>query len=328
MKRELFTAVALFAAITIGAQNIAVVSPNNETTMCQTLDDAITTAVNGSIIYLPGGGLQIKDETKIDKRVTIMGVSHRGDTDNADGATVIAGNLNFDKGSSGSSVIGVYITGDINVGTSTDSVLNLTVRYCNMRSVQVKHAQSSGMVVNQCYIRDNTSFGNANVKLTNCVTSVVQNITGGTIMYNIMLGTHNHYNSTHFAMWNINSSLISYNIFYRRLVDSYLGSTYYGVNNCTGCNNFGANWGDDRITIDAAITDLFKKWNNGAISPTSNFHFIDKYKEYEEKIGIYGGTGFSDEKSLAPIPRIISKEVNEQTDGTGKLTIKVTVKSN
>ena len=43
-------------------------------------------------------------------------------------------------------------------------------------------------------------------------------------------------------------------------------------------------------------------------------------------IGIYGGSGFSDE-ALAPIPRIVSKKVAEQTDGSGKLQIEVTVKA-
>ena len=44
-------------------------------------------------------------------------------------------------------------------------------------------------------------------------------------------------------------------------------------------------------------------------------------------IGIYGGSSFSD-KALAPIPRIVSKSVDEQSDASGKLTVKVTVKSN
>ena len=84
MKRNIFIAVALFATMTANAQNIAVVNPSNETSVYQTLDEAVTGADPGSIIYLPGGGVQIKNDTKITKKLTIMGVSHRGDTDNAD----------------------------------------------------------------------------------------------------------------------------------------------------------------------------------------------------------------------------------------------------
>ena len=104
MKRILSIAVALVATITAGAQNIAVVNSSNTTKIYQTLDEAITEAEDGSIIYLPGGGFQVTDNAVIDKQLTIMGVSHRGDTDNVDGATVISGNLNFIEGSSYSAV--------------------------------------------------------------------------------------------------------------------------------------------------------------------------------------------------------------------------------
>ena len=68
MKKIHFIAVALMATITTWAQNIAVVSPSNVTKVRQTLDEAISEAEDGSIIYLPGGGFQIKDETIITKK--------------------------------------------------------------------------------------------------------------------------------------------------------------------------------------------------------------------------------------------------------------------
>lgn len=328
MKRKVLMAVVAMMSMAAWAQNIAVVSPSNTTTICQTLDEAISKATSGSVIYLPGGGFQIKDETKIDKKVTIMGVSHRGDTDNVDGATIISGNLNFDKDSSGSAVIGVYISGNINVGTATDSVQNLTVKYCNVNSIQVNNSQSSGMYVNQCYLRGNSNFGNANAKITNCITGVISSVTGGIITHNIVLGVKNHFNDTHFSLWDIYSSYIARNMFKAFLVDSYRSNTYYGVNNCTGSKNYNANWGEERINIDnKGMADLFKKWNNGAISPASNFHFKDEYKAYEDTLGIYAGSGFNDDTSLAPIPRIVSKKVAEQTDGTGRLKVEFTVKA-
>lgn len=329
MNRIYMIAVACFATLTAWAQNIAVVSPGNVTTIYQTLDDAITGAISGSTIYLPGGGFQIKDDTKINKKLTIMGVSHRGDTDNADGATMIAGNLNFIGQASGSAVIGVYISGNINVGNETDAVNNLTVRYCNVNSIQVNNSESSGMIVNQCYIRGSSSFGNTNAKITNCVTNLIKNVNGGTIAYNVVLGVMEHYNRTHFSMWDIYNSNIIGNIFRARLIDNYSSYYYYGVNNCTGDSNYNANFGDNPIQIEVGMDVFFKKWNNGTISPGSNFHFKDEYKEYENKVGIYAGsTPFRDDNSLAPIPRIVSKKVAEQADGTGKLKIEVTVKAN
>ena len=83
---------------------------------------------------------------------------------------------------------------------------------------------------------------------------------------------------------------------------------------------------DRRIILPSGVSwnDVFV--TNAGISPSSNFHFNENYKEYEDKVGIYAGSGF-DPYALAPIPRIISKKVDEQSDASGKLTINVTVKA-
>ena len=73
--------------------------------------------------------------------------------------------------------------------------------------------------------------------------------------------------------------------------------------------------------------DVYKNYNGGAINTASDFHFKDEYKEYENQVGIYAGTGFSDEQK-APTPYIIEKEIDEQTDAQGKLKIKISVKAN
>jgi hypothetical protein len=336
MKRKVLMAVVAMMSMAAWAQNIAVVSPSNTTTICQTLDEAISKAVSGSVIYLPGGGFQIKDESKIDKKVTIMGVSHRADTDNADGATIISGNLNFDKNSSGSKVLGVYISGNINVGTATDSVTNLNIKYCNLNSIQVKHSQSSGMEVNQCFIRGVSNYNNANVKITNCVTNAIQNVKGGTIKYNIVLGYvevrfSDYWSPYKIGMRAIDSSEITGNIFGTNITydnTQYPNNIHVAPTNCIGYDNFNAAWGDRPIPLSVGLSNLFRNWNNGAISPASNFHFNDEYFEYEHKVGIYGGSSFSDETSLAPIPRIVSKSVDEQSDASGFLKVTVTVKSN
>lgn len=336
MKRKVFLFVAMVMSMATWAQNIAVVSPSNTTTIYQTLDDAINSSIPGSTIYLPGGGFHINGDTQIDKKLTIMGVSHRADTDNADGATMISGNLNFTDGSSGSAVIGVYISGNINVGTVTDSVTNLTIKYCNLNSIQVKHRQSSGMIVNQCYIRGISNFSNANVKITNCVTNAIENVNSGVIKYNIILGYKEVRFSDYWAPYKIGmraieSSEITGNIFGTKITydnTQYPNNIHVAPSNCTGRDNLNAGWGDSPIPLNVELSNLFRNWNNGAISPASNFHFMDEYSEYEGTVGIYAGSSFSDETSLAPIPRIVSKSVDEQSDASGMLKVTVIVKSN
>lgn len=339
MKRKLLMAVVAMMSMTAWAQNIAVVSPNNTTTICQTLDEAISKATSGSVIYLPGGGFQIKDESKIDKKVTIMGVSHRGDTDNADGATVISGNLNFDKGSSGSAVLGVYLSGNINVGTATDSVLNLTVKSCNVNSIQVNNGASSGMRINQCYLRSISRFGKCNVHIDYSIVHSLFHIRGGTINHNIItsrgyehgVGPSDRYGSYYCAyhLGDVYNSSITNNFLlftpdtYQNIFD---GGECQISNNCSGTES----WGNVPVVLEGETTwdDVF--YANKGVSIYSDYRLKSSWGKGKATdgtdIGINVGTGF-DSKSLAPIPRIVSKKVDEQTDGTGRLKVEVTVKA-
>ncbi len=334
MKKILSILVALVATITVGAQNIAVVSPSNTTKLFQELDKAIEEAESGSIVYLPGGAFSIKDETKITKQLTIMGVSHRGDTDNADGASIISGNLSFEKGSSRSAVIGVYITGNLNIGTAEDSVVNFTARYVNANCIEVYHSKSSGMVINQCYLRNHSGFGGTNVRIENSILHSAKSITGGYVSHNIITADFLpswSWGQTYNLMYVSNSSIT--NNFFLKFVDNVYRidapySDCYISNNCTGQ---GA-WGENPIPLDEGTgwDDIFVA--NKGVSITSDYKFKEgvdtsKFKGTDGTvIGIYGGSGFSD-KALAPIPRIVSKKVAEQTDGSGKLQIEVTVKA-
>ena len=334
MKKNVLIAVALFATMTASAQNIAVVSPNNETKMCQTLDEAITDADNGSIIYLPGGGFKISDDTKIEKSLTIMGVSYRGDTDNADGATAISGSLNFASGSSGSGIVGVFISGDVNIGVDESTVYNISIRRCNIGSIQVKTSTCASTFVDQCYIRELSHFGGSDNKMTNCIASAVIDVNGSEILNSIFLKRVKVSDYREKALY-ADNSIISNNIIvatchYNTYYTTPVPNEFVGGTNNTGSDNIvkGGEWGDNCINIgDIDWNDVFEKYNGGEISINSNFHLKGDYEQYDNKIGIYGGSGFNPE-ALAPIPRIVSKKVDEHTDGSGKLHIEVTVKAN
>ena len=328
MKRNVFIAVAFFATMTANAQNIAVVN-GNSTKVYQTLDEAITEAEDGSIIYLPGGGFQVTDNAVIDKQLTIMGVSHRGDTDNVDGATVISGNLNFIAGSSHSAVLGVYVSGNV---VLTDSIAEFTMRYCNVNSLQVKSSKSGGMIINQCYLRNTSNFGNCNVKLENNIMHSIQNINGGKVDHCVITSRFCYSGSDWYStLNNVNSTPITNNYLLGNgsgvySYNRHRGENCYISNNCVGTDS----WGDD-----AAVLPKDTKWEdvfvaNKGVTIASDYHLSETWTNSNEPdltgIGIYGGSGFSDE-ALAPIPRIVSKKVAESTDSSGKLQIEVTVKA-
>ncbi len=84
----------------------------------------------------------------------------------------------------------------------------------------------------------------------------------------------------------------------------------------------GDSWGEDCVTV----TDWSEVFvNDRGITPYSDYHFKEAYKQYSDK-GIYGGTGFSD-SALPPVPYIVSKSIPQQTDASGKLRIRVAVKA-
>ena len=320
--------VAIVATVASYAQTIAVVSSNGVTTMHQTLADAIDKAASGSVIYLPGGGFQLSDETKINKKLTIMGVSHRADTDNAEGATVIAGNIFFEDGSDGSALMGVYVSGTVHVGTVKKAVTNFLMRYSNVNKVDVHNSGCTGMVINQCYLRDYSAFGSTNPTIENCIVHSIAYVNGGTINHNIVRYHFFYYNRA--PLYWVNNSIITNNFYLDWQNGTYDCNNNTVSNNCIG----NAKWGDEPIQIGEGKEwkDVFKNPEPG-VNINADYHLISSIGKNAgtdgKHIGIYlddNSTGFDDE-ALAPIPRIISKEIPEQTDAEGKLNIKITVKA-
>ena len=72
--------------------------------------------------------------------------------------------------------------------------------------------------------------------------------------------------------------------------------------------------------------DVFVNYDNGEPSSSSDFHFKPEYAQYQGQVGIYSGDGFSDDQ-LAPVPYIVSKDIDEQTDAAGNLKVRIRVKA-
>ncbi len=327
MKKIFFTLfLAIMATTGLYAQQISVVTSGGATTMYQTLADAINGATPGSVIYLPGGGFQISDDVKINKKLTIMGVGHRGDTGNPDGGTTIAGNLIFREGSSGSAVVGVYISGNIDVGDETGTAGNLTIRYCNINSIQVHNSTSNDMLVNQCYLRDFCDFGGCNVRMENNIMHSARNINGGTINHNILVTNKYWGFENNGSLNNVNNTSITNNFFLNIGRYANNGSNCYISNNCLGTQS----WGENPILLEGGVSwsDVFEA--NYGVSISSNYNLKGKWGKKAatdgSDIGIYGGNGFKD-SGFSPIPHIVAKDIPEQTDASGMLKIKIRVKA-
>ena len=320
--------IALMAITTVQAQQISVVAENGTTTLYRTLQDAIEGAPGGSVIYLPSGGFQISDDVKISKKLTIIGIGHKAVSENADGNTTIAGNLWFNEGSSGSAVMGCYISGNVNIAEN-GPVNGMLVCFCNLNSIQITNSECTGTVIKQNYIRAGSNFGNSEVTINNNVIGKIQNVGTGVISYNTVCHSCSgaaRYSQYYRTLENVNNSTIIGNIF--RIGES--PSLYFcSVSSCNISGNLCVGWsiGDVPVTIDAGADNIFVNANGWSISPFSDFHFKKEYKEYETQVGIYAGPEPFDDKQMAPVPYIIEKKVDSQTDASGQLNIKIRVKA-
>lgn len=277
MKRFLISwCFALLAMVMVDAQQIAVVSTSGVTNVYQTLAEAIEGAESGSVIYLPGGSFPISDDVKITKKLNIIGIGHDAQSDNADGRTLISGNLCYESGSDGSFVMGCYVTGNVNVGTAEIPVHHIQVKYCNLNSIQVNHPDCYDTRVNQNYIRNTSNCNYAIVNFTNNIMHSLFQVGGGNICYNIFVSKYYVNGEKALPLFRINNAVINYNVFLDRW------QTHEG-NNCQATGNMvtGNGWGDRCVNLHANWGDVFI--NHAGITPVSNYHFKEAFKEYEGK---------------------------------------------
>ena len=333
----LLTALAVLLGVAnAAAQQIAVVSENGETSVYQTFQAAIEGADPGSVIYLPGGSFSLPDAAKITKRLTIIGIGHRSDNDNVDGVTNITSNLWFNEGSSGSAIMGCYVAGSLNIGEGESAVNNILVRYCCLNKVQVLNSSCIGIQINQNYIKNDSYFSGSSTEITNNIIRSILDVSNGHITHNIVTN-YEHQGGAHWDTWvciRANNTTIRNNVIIPDKVADYTGATYdyyyhifHGSGNIIYNNLMKIDLGEEPINIgDVDWNDVFVNYNNAVISPMSDFHFKQNYKQYENICGIYAGTGFNDHQT-APVPYIVAKRIADQTDAAGQLNIQVRVKA-
>lgn len=304
-----------FFLVTIQAQQISVISPAGTTVLFNDLNTAISSAEAGSTIYIPGGGFQISDETKITKKLTIIGAGYRADTENTDGGTMISGNIRFEKGSDYSTLMGIHLSSDVIIGLQDRPISNILIRYCNISSLKVHGAENINIHVNQSYVRASVNGGGSPLILTNNISSKIVSVLGGVIDHNVLLGVVGD------SWGSVNDTKVTNNLYLS-------GGDWYGYRNIEN-NNISSNPNAGSIII-SDWSEVIVGPNNG-VSPTSNFALkgaIGKGAATDgTDIGIYGGTGFKD-SGIPPVPRIISKIIPEQTDEDGNLNIQIHVKAN
>jgi len=346
MKKIFLILILISAVYTAKAQNLIAVQNGNNAIFYTNLDTAIINAPSGSIIYIPGGSFAIN--TTIDKTLNIIGIGHNPNYSTATNYTYITGNVNLISGAGNGSLTGLYISGNINIGTnSTNDFVNyLLVNRCNFLSLYFSGNENIINSGGNLFRSSNNFFGNniinGQMGQTNC--GGYDNNIGinNTVTNNIFLFNTSNYcpgccswdNSLYKLSIICKSSLIKNNIF----VGSTLG--LYAVSNSIVNNNLfvenisfpnGSNIGANNL-VNQAQSSIFVNQTGNTFSYTDDYHLQPGCPGKNAgtdgtDIGIYGGASPWKDGSVPNNPHVINSYIGGATNNNGALPVNIKVEA-
>ena len=169
-----------FTVNSIAQKKITLQSGNNSS-FYSTIHSAILNAVNGDIIYIPGGSYVIPSLV-INKGVQIFGAGHYPDSTQATGQTVLTGEVRIVSGADNGSLQGCYILGNVYFGNNAgdQTVNNFGISRCNMSSLHISFDGSSTSNSTNIFIPENVILGAINGG--NCINTLYKkNVANGKI---------------------------------------------------------------------------------------------------------------------------------------------------
>jgi hypothetical protein len=348
------TVIAAFVSTTVKAQSlIAVENSTSGSSFYKFLDQAITNAQAGDVIYLPGGSFAM-GSARINKPLTIIGVGHHPDSTLATNQTIITGTIPIDEGAHNLHLEGLFVMGDISL-TAQNQSDNVILRRCNVANVTTNGSHfsqfdndttfSNNWQISHNIIRGNLELGFfKNFTLSgNIVAGQLFNaFTGGIIENNVFL-----YNSqsTRF-MDNVRNSTFKNNIFLQSWEMSWPGYACYNppcgsfnnifLNNsfCMGGQSLYLDNGIAAVSLnnkfDADPTSIFINAIGNVFSYANNYHLDATFTASilgsdATEIGIYGSSNPYKEGAVPMNPHIQTKTIAPSTTPNGLLNVNIKV---
>jgi len=332
---------------------IAVENSSSGSSFYKFLDQAITNAQSGDVIYLPGGSFSM-GSVHINKTLTIIGVGHHPDSTLATNQTIITGNIPIDEGAHNLHLEGLYVTGSISL-TPQEQANDVMIRRCNVNVItnngshfsqfQNDSTFSNGWQIVHSIVRGDIEMGNfKNFTMSgNIIAGRIFNaFFGGIIENNIFL-----YNSqsNHF-MDNVRNSTFKNNIFLHSWEMSYPAYACYNppcgsydnvfLNNsfCMGGQNTYLENGVTAISLnnrfDADPAAIFINAIGNTFSYANNYHLDATFSASilgsdATEIGIYGSSNPYKEGAVPMNPHIQTKTIAPSTTPNGLLNVNIKV---
>ncbi len=133
----------LFLGLIGWGQAQFIVQNGTKTEVYNNINTAITNAVAGDTLYLPGGGFTITNPN-IDKTLHWVGHGHYPDSTQATMQTRITSALNFTGNCDNSSFEGIFFTSTLSFGSATDEAINIVIKRCRLLNSLNMRASTTG----------------------------------------------------------------------------------------------------------------------------------------------------------------------------------------
>ncbi|MDD4640677.1 MAG: hypothetical protein PHF92_04870 [Bacteroidales bacterium] len=347
MKTLLSLFFSLAFVVSLSAQGLIVVQNDTSTRTFYTIPEAVTAAVDGDYVYIPGGTFQVSGLI-INKTLNIIGAGHVPEATTATGRTVINGGISFTGGSDFSLLQGIFHTGDIWIGEGTASdnitVSNILISRCNLERIQLNaggwspsNTSAQNIVFRDCIFRSNVNctYNNRGHLFSNCIfQDMIQYIEGGvTINNSIFLRT------AATPLYSFSSGLLN-NCIIVCEANPIHGSAKSTFNNCIlGMSAFPTNesssdyhYFNNCLAYGSNVIGLFANVPEARFDYMFDFHLAEGsvasgFGLEGTDCGIYGGAEPYKEGAIPINPHIQSIYIPGTTDGQGKLNISVTVEA-
>ncbi|KAF0130025.1 MAG: hypothetical protein FD155_1811 [Bacteroidetes bacterium] len=328
MKKFIFLTTIFFTFMTqvSFSQNLISVQNGSSSSFYTTLDLAISNALDGDTINLPGGSFSFTNT--IAKRLHFIGVGINPDSTSATVKTIFSSVysiFSFENGAEFGSLTGIYFTSSL----TFNQVNNYIIDRCLFPALTLS-VECTNITVKNCVVGNiNGSNSQNNMFISTFIYGQVSNF-----------GINNNFKNNFFsyyipsfyipgALFNITGSFISNNIFkqsYNEGWNNNIAKNNINVPNGlfgNGASNFGEN--NYQVTD---IKPLFLNYSGGGYSFTENYH-LQNPTQYTgtdaTQVGLYGGAFPWKEGSIPFNPHFQTVQIAPTTDSTGNLNVNIKV---
>ncbi len=313
------------------AQSPIAVQNNSGTSFYSTLDLAITNAISGDYIYLPGGSFNVT--VPISKQLHIIGVGHNPDSCAVTGITQVSGTFSIRSGSDGGSISGLKIIGQIQfyIGTTENNISNYTIERCNIGSTITLSNRISNLLINECIIIEGIS-GNSlqGFQLSKCIIGryIIGFDSNAYFLNNIFFG-----NVSCGSNVSIQGAFFKNNIFLSPLTEGTINGVCVAKsqfqNNLfnAGCYYVSNSTNTYQNNITGPVSTLFVNQSGTVFDYKQDYHIKTDSPAHNAgtdgtDLGIYGTGNPWKEGSLPSNPHIQSKSISTIN---GNLNVKIKV---